>query len=160
MTNIDVPRNSTLPPQHLPPAFNQPAFNHVVYNDTKQMTAEEQREFAERLQRQLSQISGMTGASGALLGYRGSIPILYGNGQGPIPEANPQVELRRPEVNLEAAFNSKFSKTFIDNMDFEFVSILPSFSVEHRVLILRVYQSIILAQVPQSGRSGAENGDN
>ncbi|XP_021955711.1 serine/threonine-protein kinase 3 isoform X1 [Folsomia candida] len=125
-----VPRNSTLPPQHLPPAFNQP---HVVYNDTKQMTAEEQREFAERLQRQLSQISGMTGASGALLGYRGSIPIMYGNGQGPMAEANPQVELRRPEVNLGDAFNSKFSKTFIDNMDFDFLKFLSLEDLERKM---------------------------
>ncbi|XP_035709501.1 serine/threonine-protein kinase 3 isoform X3 [Folsomia candida] len=128
--NNDVPRNSTLPPQHLPPAFNQP---HVVYNDTKQMTAEEQREFAERLQRQLSQISGMTGASGALLGYRGSIPIMYGNGQGPMAEANPQVELRRPEVNLGDAFNSKFSKTFIDNMDFDFLKFLSLEDLERKM---------------------------
>jgi hypothetical protein len=94
------------------------------------MTAEEQREFAEKLQRQLSQISGMCGASSAILGYRG-IPIMYGNGQGPETETYPPVELRRPpDVNLQAAFNSKFSKTFIDNMDFEFVSadmeILPN----------------------------------
>jgi len=121
---VDIPRNQTLPPVHLPPAFNQP---HVVYNDTKQMTAEEQREFAERLQRQLSQISGMTGMSSAILGYRGSIPVMYGNGQGPEAEAYPPVELRRPvDPNLQAAFNSKFSKTFIDNMDFEFVSFTKS----------------------------------
>ena len=80
------------------------------------MTAEEQKEFAERLQRQLSQISGMCGASSAILGYRGG-PV-YSNG----PQQYPEVQLRRPEVNLEAAFNAKYSKTFIDNMDFEFVS--------------------------------------
>lgn len=123
--SLDIPRNSTLPPVHLPPAFNQP---HPMYNDTKQMTAEEQREFAERLQRQLSQISGMTGASSALLGYRGG-PVMYGNGGGPVVDDYPEVELRRPEVNLGAAFNSKFSKAFIDNMDFEFVSCFQE--VEH-----------------------------
>lgn len=117
MRCIDVPRNQTLPPVHLPPAYNQP--QQAPFDDTKQMTAEEQREFAERLQRQLSQISGMTGASGALLGYRGAMPMSYANGQ---EEQYPPVELRRPEINLGAAFNAKFSKTFIDNMDFEFVS--------------------------------------
>lgn len=124
--SVDVPRNSTLPPVHLPPPFNHPHVN--LYNDTKQMTAEEQREFAQRLQRQLSQISGMCGASSAILGYRGG--MMYGNGHQGSPTAAadqayaPAVELRRPQVNLEAAFNAnpKYSKTFIDNMDFEFVS--------------------------------------
>lgn len=51
---VDVPRNSTLPPCHLPPAYNQP---QGVYNDTKQkMTAAEEKEFAERLQRSESTI--------------------------------------------------------------------------------------------------------
>lgn len=119
---------------HLPPAFNQ---HHVnLYNDTKQMTAEEQREFAERLQRQLSQISGMCGASSAILGYRGGMMYQQGNGHGPnsppvagtvaaADEAySPGVELRKPQMSLEEAFNANpnYSKTFIDNMDFEFVS--------------------------------------
>lgn len=125
---VDVPRNSTLPPVHLPPAFNQPHVS-MYNNDTKQMTAEEQKEFAERLQRQLSQISGMCGASSAILGYRGG--LVYGNGHEGSPSMTAAdeayaagVELRRPQVTLEAAFNAnpKYSKTFIDNMDFEFVS--------------------------------------
>lgn len=81
------------------------------------MTAEEQKEFSQRLQRQLSQISGMSGASPAMLGYRGGYAE---NGQSPASNVN----LRnppKPEINLEAAFNAKHSKTFIDNMDFEFV---------------------------------------
>ena len=120
---VDLRGNSTLPPVHLPPALNQP---NVLYNDTKQMTAEEQREFAQRLQRQLSQISGMTGASSHILGYRGGGPPPQNGQQSPAGgQAYPQVDLRhqRPEINLEAAFNAKHSKTFINNMDFEFVSI-------------------------------------
>ncbi|CAG7785717.1 unnamed protein product, partial [Allacma fusca] len=122
---VDIPRNSTLPPVHLPPALNQP---HILYNDTKQMTAEEQKEFAQRLQRQLSQISGMCGASSAILGYRGG-PANSKNG----PQAYPQVELRRPEVNLEAAFNAKYNKTFIDNMDFEFLKFLSYDELERKM---------------------------
>lgn len=98
------------------------------------MTADEQREFAQRLQRQLSQISGMCGASTAVLGYRGGL-MYQGNGHpSPMPgsvaaadqtySASPDVELRRPQFNLEAAFNANpsYGKSFIDNMDFEFVS--------------------------------------
>lgn len=33
------------------------------------------------------------------------------------------VELRKPQINLEAALLANHSKTFIDNMDFEFVSL-------------------------------------
>ncbi|ODM96219.1 Serine/threonine-protein kinase 3 [Orchesella cincta] len=132
----NIPRNSTLPPVHLPPAFNQA---HVdLYNDTKQMTAEEQREFAERLQRQLSQISGMCGASSAILGYRGG--MMYGNGHSPSTAAAdeayaPAVELRRPQINLEAALiaNPKYSKTFIDNMDFEFLKFLSIDELERKM---------------------------
>jgi len=81
------------------------------------MTAAEQREFSERLQRQLSQISGM-GASSAYLGYRGA---LYENGHDPNVDLRHAKHKGKPEINLEAAFNAKHSKTFIDNMDFEFV---------------------------------------
>lgn len=133
---VDLRGNSTLPPVHLPPALN-----HVLYNDTtNQMTAEEQREFAQRLQRQLSQISGMSVASSHILGYRGGGPPPT-NGQSP---AGPQVDLRHqtPKVNLEAAFNAKHSKTFIDNMDFEFVSQFPVLPLAQSCYISNVKCSV------------------
>lgn len=130
---LDI-RTSTLPPIHLPPAFNQPVNPQNLFDDTKQMTLEEQREFAQRLQRQLSQISGMVGASSAILGYRGGGPLPQQVNGG--AQAYPQVELRhhnRPEINLEAAFNAKHSKTFIDNMDFEFVRFILIFFSTWRI---------------------------
>lgn len=85
------------------------------------MSPDEQKEFSERLQKQLNQISGMYGPSSYYLGYRGG-PVYKNGTEGEEAKPIPEVELRRPEVNLEAAFNAKHGQHFIDNMDFEFVS--------------------------------------
>jgi serine/threonine kinase 3 len=77
----------------------------------------------------------MSGASSAILGYRGGVVPVEAN-NGPLGGAQPyQVNLRhqRPEINLEAAFQAKHGNTFIDNMDFEFLKFLSFDELERKM---------------------------